>query len=77
MTVTKQIPAGTVAALGTNPVNPVVEEYRVVVAAPAGPENSAAAATAKPAVAVAPTAAPTTRSLTPGTSTLAPRTAEH
>jgi hypothetical protein len=61
VTVTKQIPAGTTAALGTNPVNPVGEEYNVVEAAPAGPEPAASATTLTSAVAPAPRLAPANR----------------
>ena len=57
--VTKQIPAGTDTDAGVGVAVP--DENSVVEAAPAGPENSAAATTANPAVAAA---EPASRSLT-------------
>jgi len=61
VTLTKQIPAGTVAAPATNPG--VLDENNVVDAAPAGPDPTASATTPTSVVA-APTPAPTMRSLT-------------
>jgi hypothetical protein len=60
--VTKQIPAGTVAAAAMKPAV-VVEGNKVVVVAAAEPTPSATTLTN--AVAAAPTPAPATRSLTP------------
>jgi hypothetical protein len=68
--VTKQIPAGTDTVYEPGVF---IEANSVVVAAPAGPANNEAATTDNAAIATAPTAEPATRSLTPGTSTLARR----